>query len=655
MGDESYGRGRTTGQAAALVGLWLACGGTAGAVRAQEAAETLPTLVVSATRYPTAPETVGSALTVLTAEDLQTRGVVHVVDVLREVPGLAVSQTGPAGSLAAVRIRGAEGNHTLVVIDGVKMNDPGSTGLFRFEDLRASDIERIEILRGPQATLWGSNTIGGVINITTRRGKGKPALDLAAAGGSFGTGEGAVSIGGGDGRFDAYLGLSGITTDGSNTAPRGGEDDGYWQGLLNANVGMRPSENFELRGHLRFLRAENEYDDFGPDTRDGLLIPTDANLVDRRSSLSGRLQGKLSLLQGRLEQIFGFSGLSTTNDQLADGEKSFFFDARRTILDYQANLFVDTPQFADASHGLTFLAEWQRDDGESSFADFNANQNLGLVGDWRVTFADRLTLSAGLRYDVNEDFEDFVSPRLTGAYTIPASGTKLRASLGRGVQNPTLTELYGFFANFRGNPDLEPEQSTGWDVGFEQALLGGKLALSVGYFRNEVDEFISSEFDPGSGTFRPVNLEGEVDTQGIETAVAARIFSDLELRGAYTYLDTDGVDGRQLVRRSPHIASLGATWRFAPGADGVRRGAIDLAVRYNGSQRDNVFTPAFAQAQRTLDDFWLVGATASYEILPGMTLFGRVENLLDETYEEAFGYRGSGLGVFLGLRSRFGL
>ncbi len=626
-----------------------------GAASAQEAGGRLPELVVTATRYPVAPETVGSALTVITAEDLATRQTEFVTDILREVPGLAVSAPGPRGSLSAVRIRGAEGNHTLVVIDGVKMNDPASTGLFRFEDLRAADIERIEILRGPQATLYGSNTIGGVVNITTRRGKGAPELRVSAAGGSFGTGEGAVSIGGGDARWDAYLGLSGVRSGGTNVAPRGGEDDGYWQGLLNANLGLRPTENLEIRGVLRWLRAENDYDDFGPDTREGFLIPTDADLADRRSSLSGRLQGKLALFEGQWEHTLGVSALSTESDQLAGGNSTFRFDAERTILDYQSTIQFDTSALVNASHGLTFLAEWQRDDGVSSFAALEATDNLGLVGDYRVTLLDRLTLSAGLRYDVNEQFDDFVSPRLTAALAIPESATKLRASWGRGIQNPSLTELFGFFANFRGNPDLEPEQSTGWDVGIEQSLLAGRVAVSLGYFRNEIDEFIGSEFDPGTGTFRPVNLPGETDTQGIETALAARILDDLELRAAYTYLDTDGIDGRQLDRRSPHVASLGLTWRFAPDADGRRRGTVDLAARYNGSQKDTVFTPAFAQARRTLDDFWLVQASAAFEVLPGVTLFGRVENLLDETYEEAFGFRGSGLGVFVGLSSRFGL
>lgn len=637
---------------AAAATLLLAASATASA---QEAGGRLPELVVTATRYPVSPETVGSALTVITAEDLATRQSEFVLDILREVPGLAVSAPGPRGSLSAVRIRGAEANHTLVVIDGVKMNDPASTGVFRFEDLRAADIERIEILRGPQATLYGSNTIGGVVNITTRRGRGAPELGLAAAGGSFGTGEGAVSIGGGDERWDAYLGVSGVRSEGTNVAPSGGEDDGYWQGLLSLNLGVRPLENLEVRGVLRWLEAENDYDGFGPDTRDGFLVPTDADQADRRSSLSGRLQGKLSLFEGQWEHTLGLSGLSTKSDQLAGGASTFRFDAQRTILDYQSTIQVDTPQFFGANHGLTFLAEWQRDDGVSSFAAFEATDNLGLVADYRVTVFDRLTLSAGLRYDVNDKFDDFVSPRLTAAFSIPETGTKLRASWGRGIQNPSLTELYGFFANFRGNPDLEPEQSTGWDAAIEQSLFGGRLAVSLGYFRNEIDEFIGSEFDPGTGTFRPVNLPGETDTQGIETALAARVSEDLELRAAYTYLDTDGVDGRQLLRRSPHVASLGVTWRFAPDADGKRRGTIDLAARYNGSQKDSVFTPGFAQARRTLDDFWLLQASAAYEVLPGVSLFGRVENLLDETYEEAFGYRGSGLGVFVGVRSRFGL
>lgn len=612
----------------------------------------LPTTVVTATRFPTAPETVGSALTVITAEDLAARQAVLVSDVLREVPGLAVNRSGPMGSLTDVRIRGADANHTLVVIDGVKMNDPASTGLFRFEDLRTADVERIEILRGPQATLYGSNTIGGVVSITTKRGRGRPQAEAFGAGGSFRTLDGGVSLGAGDERVDGYVGISGLTTGGSNIASRGGEDDGYWNGTLNANVGLRPFEALELRGTLRWVEAENEYDDFGPDTRDGLLIPTDADLAERRSSVSGRAQAKLATLDGRLEHTLGFSGLSTRSDQLDRGDKTFEFDADRTILDYQANLFLDTTTLVQASHAFTFIAEWQRDDGRSSFAEFEAINNTGLVADWRVTFLDRLTLSAGLRYDVNDQFEDFLSPRITGSYVIPETGTRLRASWGRGVQNPTLVELFGFFANFQGNPDLEPEQSTGWDAGVEQSLLGGRLTISAGVFRNEIEDFVGSELDPATGDFRPVNLEGRTDTQGLELAARARLLRELELRAAYTLTDTDDPDGDQLARRPRHVGSLGLTWSALADRDGRARLRVDLAARYNGSQEDNVFTPAFAQGRRVLDDFWLVDAAASYELLPGLAVVGRVQNLLDQDYEEAFGYRGSGLGAFLGLRGR---
>ena len=271
-----------------------------------EAGTDTPPVVVTATRYPVDPRTVGSSITVIDAEELEEKQNRVVSDILRDVPGVAVSRSGPVGTLTQVRIRGAESNQTLVIIDGVKVNDPAGGNEFDFANLLSNDIERIEVLRGPQATLYGSNTIGGVINIITKRGKGPVTANLRAEAGSFYTVDGGASVGGGTDTVNAYLGVSGYRTAGTNISENGGEDDGYWNNTVDASIGVTPLDNVELTGTLRNVESRLQFDDFGPDTRDGFLIATDADQENRRSQLSGRAQGKatFSTASGSTSPVF---------------------------------------------------------------------------------------------------------------------------------------------------------------------------------------------------------------------------------------------------------------------------------------------------------------------------------------------------------------
>jgi vitamin B12 transporter len=619
----------------------------------------VPTVVVTATRYPVDVATVGSSITVITAEDLQQQQTRFVSDILREVPGLAVNRSGTFGTLTQVRIRGAEGNHTLVIIDGVEVNDPAGGNEFDFGDLLASDIERIEVLRGPQAILYGSNTIGGVINIITKRGKGEPTATARAEGGSFYTFDGGASVGGGGETVNGYLGLSGYRTAGINISQNGGENDGYENITLNGSINAKPIDILTLSGTLRFVDAELQYDDFGPETdSSGFIIPSDADETDERTSLSGRAQAKLTLFDGMFENVVGYSGLRTTNKAKSNGDESFNFNAQTNTVDYQGNVFVDTPDLADANHVFTFLYERQQQTGDnfsvfSGHKNFNSIINNGYAGEYRIGLWERLFLTAGARYDQNSQFEDFISPRFTGAFLVTETGSRLHASWGKGVQNPTLTELYGFFATFVGNPDLKPENSTGWDAGVEQSFLDERLVVDVTYFNNRIRDFISSQFIPALGRSQPFNLDGTSKIQGVEMAATAKINEGLTLKAAYTYTDGEDPDGDELVRRPPHVASTDVNYAFLEDDDGRNRANVNFNVDYNGSQKDFVFSsPTFERSTRTLDDYWLVNLAASYEFLPGLAVVGRIENLFDQDYEEVYGYQSPGIGGYAGLRGR---
>jgi len=654
-------RGGGTGAAiaAAMAGLMLADAAMAQDDELPAGDATAPTVVVTATRVPVDASTVGSAITVITAEELQQQQTRFVSDILRDVPGVAVSRTGTFGALTQVRIRGAEGNHTLVIIDGVKMNDPAGGNEFDFGQLLASDIERIEVLRGPQATLYGSNTIGGVINIITKRGQGGPTVTARAEGGSFYTFDGGTSVSGGNDMANGFLGLSGYRTAGINMSHNGGENDGYDNITLNSNFNVKPIENFEFSGFLRYVDADLQTDDFGSTTDSrGFIIPNDADMESKTYDLSGRAQAKLTLFDGMFQNIVGYSGYQSKNYSYTDGNRDFRFNAESDTVDYQGNVFLKTPELANADHTLTFLYERNSQTGDnfSTFAggsNFDTIINNSFAGEYRLGLFDRLFLTAGVRYDDNNKFENFTSPRFTGSYLVTETDSRIHASWGKGVQDPTLTELFGFFSNFVGNPNLKPENSTGWDAGVEQSFLDDRLIFDVTYFNNRIKDLISSAFDPVTGNTTPVNLSGTSKIQGVEVSATANVYEGLSLKAAYTYTDGENPDGDQLVRRPPNIASLNANHAFLTNEDGHKLANVNLNIAYNGEQKDNIFAGGtFEQSTRDLDPYWLVNLAASYEFLPGLAVIGRIENLLNQDYEEVYGYKSPGIGAYAGLRGR---
>ncbi|TVR99041.1 MAG: TonB-dependent receptor [Rhodospirillales bacterium] len=629
---------------------------------AQEGVTTLPPTVVTASRVPQDPATVGSAVTVITRQELEQKQTRFVSDVLRDVPGLAVSRTGTFGAETAVRIRGAEANHTLVLIDGIKANDPAAGNTFRFETLLADDIERIEIVRGPQATLFGSNAIGGVINIITRRGAGPLRVDGRAEGGSFATFDGSAAVSGGDDRVNARLSVAGLRTDGINISPEGSEKDGTSNVTVDSKIGLTPADFFEIDGVFRYTRTWLEFDDFSG-TRDlpgigTVFVPEDADNQSKRHLFYGRGQAKLILLDGMWENTAGFSYVRSESENFSDGTLISDFNTDKRIFDYQANVNFTTDVVVPATHGLSAIVEHEVQDGDrfgfGPRVSFDAITNVGFAGEYRLGLWDRLFLTGGARFDRNDRFENFTSPRVTGAYVHRETGTRIRASWGEGVQNPTLTELFGFFGTFVGNPDLRPESSEGWDVGIEQSLLSDRVTVDVAYFQNRITDFISSEFVPALGVSQPINVPGTSRARGVEVALGAELWPGLTFRGAYTFTETRGPDGFQLPRRPKHLGSATVNYAFLPDEAGRNRANVNLDIRHSGRQRDTAFLVPFFQRERVwLDSFTLVNLAARYEVLPGLAVVGRIENLLNQDYEEVFGFQSPGIGAFGGIQGSF--
>jgi vitamin B12 transporter len=599
-------------------------------------------VVVTASRIGATPENrLGTAVSILTREQIDDRQTRLVSDVLRDVPGVQVNRSGGVGSLTQVRMRGAEGNHTLILLDGADISDP-FTGEFDFAGLLADSIERIEILRGSQSALYGSDAVGGVINLLPRRGEGDLALEAFAEAGSFDTWQAAANLGIGSETTDLFVSANHHATGGTNNARVGTEDDGAHHTALFANAGARLAPNFELRGLVRYVDTFSETDsqDFftglaldGPDETESEQLF--ANVSAALSLFDDLWQTRLSYAMADVER----AGVSGGTASTSEGE--------RHKVSLVSALTFDT---GAAGHRLTGAIDWKDDSYTNVIPDFFIDaagdvDGTGYVASYDLSIGS-VDLGAAYRHDDNDQFEDADTYRLQASWRVTDT-TRLRATVGSGVKNPTFQELYGFDPNFfTGNPNLKAEKSTGWDVGIDQTLFDGDARVTLTYFDATLEDEIFTDFSVFP--FTAGNRADESDRSGIELTFDATVGETWDVNAAYTYLDAvEG--GAEEVRRAPHIASLNVMHRFFD-----NRGSATLSVRYNGDQKDTHFF-GFAPFSEvvTLQAFTLVNLNASFEITDNVELFARAENLLDAEYEEVFSYATPGIAAYAGLRARF--
>lgn len=604
----------------------------------------------------------GTAVTVVTGEDLQRQQIRHAADALRSLPGVSVSRMGSPASVTQVRIRGAEGNHTLVLIDGIEANT-GSNGMFDFSDLLTEDIERIEVIRGPQSALYGSNAVGGVINVITKKGGGPLSVTARAEGGSFGTTEGAARVSGGNGRIWGAATVQHQRSDGFNIAPQGhlGEKDGYEITSLSASAGATLADNIRLDLNIRHSDKRLDRDDqMGLDTRDGWIIASDTFSRTNSNVLLMGANLRWDMLGGDLTHLFKASRNLTSWKDIDYG----FSLGSPTETDDDAYRFSyqSTYRFATPALGIRHAITGLVDHGRESFENETSSglveasrKQTGFAAEWRGDVFERVYLSAGMRHDDNDTFNDFTTWRTGISIPIPEVGIRPHASAGTGVKAPTMIEQFGYFPSFTPNPNLKPEMSEGWDAGVEFTFLKGRAVVDVTYFDTNLRDMIKTEFVacPVYGfCASPINLGGVSKRQGVEVDARFQVLPNLSVGLAYTYLDAADNTGTREVRRSPHTARGDVTYQFHDG-----RGTLRLAAIYNGEMDDLVFggAPFFPVGRVTLDDYWLVSAAASYKLRDDLEVYGRVENLFDEEYEEVFGFSTAGTAAYAGLRWKFDL
>ncbi|MCB8822283.1 TonB-dependent receptor plug domain-containing protein [Microvirga rosea] len=631
--------------------------------QAQSVAEPtlIPDIVVTATRSPQAISRAGSSISVITGEEIAKESPKNITNVLRRSPGLSVTETGGPGGTTAVRIRGAEARHTLVLIDGVRVNDPSSgSGEFDFANLEAVDIERIEVLRGPQSALYGSDALGGVINIITRKGK-TPRAVVSAEGGSYGTKATRAAVSGSSGPVNYAFSATGYDTAGfSRYGYRIGRIERLRAWPLEADSAVRlgasgrvgialsPDAQLEVGGYSSYNGAQ--YDA-------GFGSAPDTPSQSQQRLFEGHTKLTFNTFEGILRNTFLVSG-SRTNRHYRD--VSYFgaplvtnwsntgYTGDRVSAEYQGDLRLGTFGL------LTFGAKLERERFVSSARDVLPVASLPRVTDdasrdtrsiyalHQITLFENLHLSFGGRLDAIEDGDRFGTWRATAAYEFPTYGTTLRASVGTGAKAPSLFQLYD---PIYGVADLSPERSIGADIGLDQRLLDDRLTLSTTFFANRFKDLIDFSFDPAACP--PSNPSGcylniaRARTSGVELSADVDVIPTLlRVKAVYTHTDAFDLETHlRLARRPQDEGRLGLIVTPIAGLS-IEPTVIFVGKRYSSKDEQN-----------ELASYARFDIYADYKINETFSMYARAENLTNARYQDVYNYGTAGRSFYAGLRA----
>ena len=586
-------------------------------------------MVVTAHRTAVPSYRVGSSVSVLDSADIEAKGQFSVADLLRTVPGVAVSNTGGIGKQTTLRIRGEEGYRTVVYVDGVKVSDPTGTQISpRLGHLMTSDIERIEVLRGPQGMMYGADA-GGVVQITTRQPTEAFEGGLNAEYGRYDTTNLSGSLRGKLDSFSYSLNASDFSTDGFNSRDDDtvlADDDGYDNTSYSAHLQWQATEQLGFDLALRDVDAFNEYDNsFGT-----------SDVANDFEQQTAKLSADLNL--ERLRQHLSVSTSDVERQIYEDGVKASwggYYDGTLDQWEYMATLLLSGA--SELSLGVDLQEQTDHENNKEQ------DQN-GVYVEWRSQLGEDFYYSAGVRHDDNDAFGEFTSYRVTSAYVQQlesGNSLKYRASYGTGFRAPSLYELWyngdsGWAYGEALTTELDAEESEGFDIGVEWRSAAGHL-LELVYFNQEIDNAIDFDVETFSGYLQ---YDGVSRSKGVELNGELVVSHSLLLYGNATYNDTSDADGNQRVRRPRQVFNLGMQLLLL--SDQLRLNA-DLRGSYDSVDNSGA----------ELDDYETLNLSATYTVVPQFEVYMRGENVFAADYQEISHYNTSKAGVYGGMRLRF--
>ena len=599
------------------------------------------TIVVTASRAPEAEEQSPASVTLIDAQRIERLGAPLVTELLRLAPSLAVSVSGPAGSLADVRIRGAEANHSLLFVEGIRANDPAAGNAPRFELLNADLASRIEVVRGPQSALWGSEAIGGVIAVDgAAAGDGGSRVDVEA--GSFGTRRAAARTSVGNAERGASVGIAGQRSDGIDSFSGNGDRDGYRNLAARVSGRYRLSKTLAVGASGFALKGLSEFDGFNPATfaRDNTEDRTRNRLAAARvfgtygDADASYATASASLLRSRNRNLVAEDEVNRTR-------------ASRRTLGLEAGHRIGRHRLIAAVEGEAERFH-TRDEAYGGFTNQNrSRRHQSLTLEWKMANLGPLSTDLAVRHDVFSRFRDATTVRGSALVAL-GGGVSVAATYGQGIAQPTFFDLYGFFpGSFAGNPSLRPETSRGGELSlrYRRGAVGAALTAYRQRLRHEIVDIFAF---PLSTT---INAEGASRRQGLEVEADFSPSDALRVSATYAFLDASeprGPDGSQVKeqRRPKHSGSVaidGARGRLSYGA----------AVAYTGAHLDTDFEVFPAQRVR-LSSYWLANARIAYRLIDAVDLHLRVANAFDDRYQDVVGYRTEGRSIHAGIRLALG-
>ena len=604
---------------ASLVALSIA----SSAAIADQAAQ-LDTLVFSAGFTPISEESYARSYTIISAEQIAQSQEKTVADVLRQVPGLHVSRTGGAGGETAIRIRGAESNQVLVLIDGIEVANSSSD--FNFANLTADQIERIEVLKGPQSALYGAGATAGVISITTKTAteegsRSSLAVEASSSSGSAINGSfqnrsatGGVSMG------VAYRNEEGWDTSGDAN----GKKDGFEHTTFNLKGDTIASDRMDLNFAVRYTDRRNEFDNTAYGCGSSACYVVDANNHTSGHDLYAKVEANIDVFNG--------NAVFTPKISYAKlDEKTFQNNATSTK---ESTSIGFAPQLALGlgdmeQHKLVIAADTEQQTHTGSATTSNAVKKMntnGIAVDYNSQLNDKLFVQAGVRYDNNDQFENATTWAASGSYQVNDS-TRLRASTGKGRTNPTYTELYGYGGSWTANPNLKPEENSAWDIGFDVTSATTGTKFSFTYYNEELSNAITANY----GTSQAVNATGITKKKGYEASIALAPSESLNVKATYTYLDGETPTGGTLARRPEHAANLNIAYAFMD-----NKAQVNVDVNYSGKYDDKDWGASGAAV--VVDAYTTTDLNVAYDLSEETQLFGSIKNLTNTEYQEVLGY-----------------